>query len=118
MIKGIGMDIIELRRIARALKKNERFTERILSTEENKLYEALDREGRKIEFLAGRFAAKEAFAKAIGTGIGKLAFKDIEILRAASGAPYVNVAGYASEKVFISITHSEEYAAAQVIVTL
>lgn len=117
MIKGIGIDLIELRRIEQAVKRNGRFIERILTVKEIKLYEELEKEQRKLEFLAGRFSAKEAFSKATGTGIGKLSFKDIEILRADTGAPYVNVAGYDSRKIFISITHSEDYAVSQVIIT-
>ena len=70
--------------------------------------------GRKIEFLAGRFAAKEAYSKAVGTGIGKeLSFLDIEIETDALGKPFIakpDITG------FISISHSRDYAVAQVII--
>jgi|SRR5699024_4278902 len=118
MIRGIGVDIIELERILQAVQRNERFIERILTVSEKKLYNALHKERRKLEFLAGRFSAKEAFAKATGRGIGKLSFQHIEILRNKQGAPLVTVSGYDSDKIFLSISHSKEYAIAQVIITL
>ena len=72
-------------------------------------------EHRQIEFLAGRFAAKEAFSKARGTGIGKdCSFQDIEILREPSGKPSLYFKGNQVNG-FVSITHTKEYAAAQVI---
>lgn len=79
MIYGIGLDITELKRIAAMAARQKRFAERILTPGELDQYHELS-EKRKIEFLAGRFAAKEAFSKAFGTGIGKqLSFQDIEI---------------------------------------
>src|SRR5690625_5305151 len=84
MIKGIGIDIIELNRIEESVHKNERFIKRILTDKELDVYNHLQRKRRKLEFLAGRFAAKEAFAKATGRGIGKLSFQHIEILSSAS----------------------------------
>ena len=117
MIKGIGIDLIELNRIDKALKKNGRFVYRILTANETKKYESLHKYNRKLEYLAGRFAAKEAFAKATGKGIGKLSFKHIEVLNDENGAPKMHVSGYDTNKVYISITHSKEYAVAQVIIT-
>ncbi|MEK5233623.1 holo-ACP synthase [Lysinibacillus sp. FSL K6-0232] len=114
MIKGIGLDIIEIDRIAKAMKRTVKFTDRILSAREKILFDGYS-ESRKIEFLAGRFAAKEAFSKAIGTGIGaECKLHDIEILKGAAGNPVL----YFKEKPvngYISITHTKEYAAAQVI---
>lgn len=114
MIEGIGLDIVELDRIARLDGKSAKFRNRILSARELILYDTLSSH-RKIEFLAGRFAAKEAFAKARGTGIGvDCRFEQIEILPSASGKPElsfhnIEVAG------FVSITHTTTVAAAQVI---
>lgn len=116
MIKGIGIDIIEISRIARAVNKNARFVRRILTEKEQDRYDKLSSEGRKLEFLAGRFAAKEAFAKAMGTGIGKLSFQDIEILSDKQGAPNLVCVAYKGD-IFISISHSKEYAVAQVVLT-
>ncbi|WP_085993429.1 holo-ACP synthase [Oceanobacillus senegalensis] len=115
MIKGIGIDIIELHRIQKSVK-NHKFIERILTNEERQLYEQLTRERRRVEFAAGRFAAKEAFAKATGTGIGKLSFQDMKVLPNEFGAPVIHVKNFKKEKIFISITHSKEYAVAQVVI--
>ncbi|WP_068676135.1 holo-ACP synthase [Oceanobacillus sp. Castelsardo] len=114
MIKGIGIDIIELERIQKSIK-NERFVDRILTKKEKDLYLTLKNKKRRIEFVAGRFAAKEAVAKALGTGIGKLSFQHIEVLPNELGAPIIEVQGLEKEKIFLSITHSKSYAVAQVV---
>ncbi|WP_156290223.1 holo-ACP synthase [Oceanobacillus salinisoli] len=115
MIKGIGIDIIELDRIQKSIA-NEKFVDRILTSKEKFLYDALQKTNRKVEFAAGRFAAKEAFAKAIGTGIGKLSFQHIEVLPDEHGAPMIQVKGFEKERIFLSITHSKAYAVAQVVI--
>ncbi|WP_047981042.1 holo-ACP synthase [Ornithinibacillus contaminans] len=114
MIKGIGIDIIELERIEKSLE-NKRFVERILTERERERFLTISSHARKIEFVAGRFAAKEAFAKAMGTGIGKLSFQDIEIGNDENGAPFITVALDEAMNIFVSITHSREYAVAQVV---
>ncbi|OCA89348.1 holo-ACP synthase [Bacillus sp. FJAT-27225] len=114
MIKGIGMDLVEIGRIKKLIERQERFPERILTLAEMDLYLTLP-ERRRAEFLAGRFAAKEAFAKAFGTGIGeKLSFHDIEIGKALSGKPYFKKPGNVSAH--LSITHTAQFAAAQVVI--
>lgn len=114
MIKGIGLDIVELERIKRLSERQERFVDRILTEAERTRYEKLSG-GRRVEYLAGRFAAKEAFAKAMGTGIGgELSFLQIEISYDEKGKPMV--AKPFSKGVHLSITHSKEYACAQVII--
>ena len=115
LISGIGMDLIELDRIDGALQRNSRFADRILTEREKRVFNQLPNPKRKVEYLAGRFAAKEAFAKAAGCGIGKLGFHDIEILNGESGAPILSAAGYERHRIFVSITHSRAYAAAQVV---
>ncbi|CAM5188021.1 Holo-[acyl-carrier-protein] synthase OS=Ureibacillus acetophenoni OX=614649 GN=acpS PE=3 SV=1 [Ureibacillus acetophenoni] len=115
MIKGIGLDIIELSRIKKA-DEHEKFRNCILSErleEYNKLSNI-----RKIEFLAGRFATKEAYAKANGTGIREgCEFHQIKILNDELGKPnlYFN---RQSVKGFVSITHSKDYPAAQVLLMI
>lgn len=112
MIVGIGIDITELYRIAKSIEQP-RFLERILTERERELASALAGK-RKVEFVAGRFAAKEAFSKAIGTGIGKeVGFQDIEIINDERGKPIVH-ASY-PYVIHISISHSNDYAIAQVI---
>lgn len=114
MITGIGLDMTELNRIEALDRKSSKFRERVLTAEEMNRYEALT-DARKIEFLAGRFAAKEAFAKALGTGIGAAcSFQDIAILPSESGAPVLFFRGEPSCGL-VSITHTKTAAAAQVI---
>ncbi|MGX9136238.1 holo-ACP synthase [Rummeliibacillus sp. JY-2-4R] len=114
MIKGIGLDIVEISRIMKANDLSPRFKERVLTPRELKIFNQL-KTRRQLEFLAGRFSAKEAFSKANGTGIGKgCALQDIEILPNNQGQPIL----YFKKEIvqgFVSITHSKEYAAAQVI---
>lgn len=114
MIVGIGLDLIELSRIEKAIVRNDRFVQRILTPNERKQFDQLSGK-RQIEFLAGRFAAKEAFAKAKGTGIGKLSWHQIEI-ESEDGRP--SIASHSeNEQVYVTITHTKEMAAAQVIIT-
>lgn len=115
MIKGIGIDIIELKRIEKSMEQQPRFPYRILTEKELIYFKSLSNTRRCVEFLAGRFAAKEAFAKATGRGIGELSFQHMEVLTERSGAPTMNVIGYEEKCIHLSISHSEEYAIAQVI---
>lgn len=114
MIKGIGLDIVELERIEKAITRSDRFAMRVLSNRELQIYNELTK-GRKKEFLAGRFAAKEAYSKANGTGLVEgCTLHQIEILKDEIGKPVLYFNG---EEVngFISITHTRTVAAAQVI---
>ncbi len=115
MIKGIGMDLIELNRIQTSIDRNKRFIDRVLTEKEKKTYVLLTSQKRRVEYVAGRFAAKEAFAKAVGTGIGRLSFQDMDVMNDEHGAPFINVKGYEDINIFLSITHSRDYAAAQVV---
>jgi len=113
MILGHGIDIEELASIQEAVEKRANFPLRVLTARELERYTSL--KGRKqFEYLAGRWSAKEAFAKAIGTGIGKLSFQDLEVLNDDKGAPYFNQAPF-SGKIWLSISHTEEYVTASVI---
>lgn len=114
MIAGIGLDIVELERIAKLDARSDKFRLRILVEEELASYETLALH-RRTEFLAGRFAAKEAFAKALGTGIGAACrFEDIAVLPDESGKPVLYFKGKSADG-FVSITHTQTVAAAQVI---
>lgn len=113
MIVGIGVDLVELYRMEKIIKESPRFVQKVLTPEEYRCFE--QKKGRhQVEYLAGRFAAKEAFSKAWGTGIGKLTFQDIEILNEANGRPYVAFSPHAG-RVHISLSHSEMQAIAYVI---
>ncbi|WP_019244129.1 MULTISPECIES: holo-ACP synthase [Bacillus] len=114
MITGIGLDIIEISRVRHLSENQPKFVRRILTEREFELYLTYSKE-RKVEFLAGRFAAKEAFSKALGTGIGRgVGFHDIEIDYDDKGKPIIIAPK--SKGVHLSITHCQEYAAAQVII--
>jgi holo-[acyl-carrier protein] synthase len=116
VIKGIGIDICELKRIESILQKQPKFVNRILTDQEKLYLEGLS-DKRKVEFIAGRFAAKEAFSKAKGTGIGSdVSFLDIEIHKDDKGKPYIIKPESKEEVVHLSISHSKEYAVAQVII--
>jgi holo-[acyl-carrier protein] synthase len=122
MILGTGIDIIEVARIASSFEKfGERFLNRILLPDEI-AYCLLHR--RPAPFLAARFAAKEAISKAFGTGIGaQLGWQDMEIRRKESGEPFVMLHGRGQDllavrgarKLHISLSHTENYAAATAI---
>ncbi|HEV2320118.1 MAG TPA: holo-ACP synthase [Verrucomicrobiae bacterium] len=118
MILGIGIDIIEVARIAASLEKfGHRFGERILSRDESSYCLS---HAAPAPFVAARFAAKEAISKAFGTGIGALlGWQDMEIAHRESGEPFVILHGkgkklFESRKaknVYVSISHTKEYAA-------
>jgi len=113
MIKGIGIDATELERVAKIIERRPHFVERILTPAEQTLF-ASHSSHRQVEFLAGRYACKEAFSKAWGTGIGKVSFQDLEILRDKSGAPTFTKSPHQGN-VFVSLTHTDELAIAQVV---
>lgn len=117
MIKGIGLDIIEIERIEKIMARTDKFKKRILSERELAIFSTYS-PSRKVEFLAGRFAAKEAFSKAVGTGIGATCrLHDIEILRGDAGKPVLYFKGDLVNG-FVSITHTKQYAAAQVLLMM
>lgn len=127
MIYGIGTDIIQIPRIEAALARNgERFAEKILGPEELEKYRRRKAkvEARGIRFLATRFAAKEAFSKAIGLGMRMpMTWRAMQTLNAASGKPIAVTSGPLTEfmeqnglTAQVSITDEAEYAVAFVIV--
>lgn len=114
MILGIGLDLVELQRIEKALTRSRKFAERILTPRELAIFDTLST-ARQVEFLAGRFAAKEAYSKAMGTGIGKgCELHQIEVLKDKLGKPILYFDGELVNG-FISITHTSQVAAAQVV---
>lgn len=113
MIVGIGIDIVEIERIARS-SKQPRFIKRLLTDAEYELAQGYPT-NRQIEFIAGRFAAKEAYAKAVGTGIAHgLSWRQIEVLPDETGRPVMTAPS--EGRIHVSISHSEQYAIAQVII--
>jgi holo-[acyl-carrier protein] synthase len=121
-VLGTGIDLVECARIAQSIEKfGDRFLDRIFLPEEvayARSQKFCDRH------LAARFAAKEAASKAFGTGIGKaLGWKDMEVRRSESGAPYMVLHGgglvllreRGAGAVLISLTHTDHYAAASAV---
>ena len=113
MIVGHGIDIEELASIQNAVEKREGFAQRVLTDKEMERFTSL-KGRRQVEYLAGRWSAKEAFSKAMGTGIGKLGFQDLEILNNERGAPYFSKSPF-SGKVWLSISHTDQFVTASVI---
>lgn len=86
MIKGHGIDIESIAAIEKAYQKNTRFAEKVLTEAERERFKELSGK-RKMEYLTGRWSAKEAFSKAMGTGIGPVGFQELEILNDAHELP-------------------------------
>ena len=113
VIVGHGIDIEELASIQNAVEKREGFARRVLTDKEMERFSSL-KGRRQFEYLAGRWSAKEAFSKAMGTGIGKLSFQDLEILNNERGTPYFSKSPF-SGKVWLSISHTDQFVTARVI---
>lgn len=121
-IAGLGMDLADLDRVRRALQKNgEAFALRICTPDE---WAYCRKHADPVPHLAARFAAKEAVAKALGTGIGgKCSFTEVEVARNDAGVPSILLHGTAGVTAreqgitgwFLSMTHSRLSAAAAVI---
>jgi holo-[acyl-carrier protein] synthase len=127
MIYGIGTDILMISRVEAALARHgDRFAERILGPEELVRYHRRKAkvEARGIRFLATRFAAKEAFSKAIGLGMRMpMTWRSMQVLNATSGKPMCVCSGklqtFMEEKGLtaqVSVTDESDYAVAFVIV--
>lgn len=113
-ILGLGHDLIEIERIEESFHRfKDQLIKRILTPKEQQICFA---HAKPISFLAGRFSAKEALSKALGTGIGKhLGWHDLEILPDKLGKPHVTLSPEADAhwnhpQLLISITHSKTHA--------
>jgi holo-[acyl-carrier protein] synthase len=115
MIYGIGVDNVELSRIKLAIERSESFAAKVLVGNEWTRYQQLSSQKRRIEFLAVRWAAKEAYVKAYGTGYAQgLSTRDMEVARNALGQPYFIKHPF-DGKASLSLTHSNLEAIAIVI---
>ena len=122
MVLGLGTDLIETRRVQESIDRHgQRFLERIFTAGE---IAYCQRKKNAAESFAARFAAKEAGAKALGTGISRgVSWKEFEVRREASGRPTLHLSGRAAElaeamgvrRVQLSLTHSRELALAVVV---
>ena len=122
MITGIGLDVIEVERVGEKIEKEQGFRELIFAAKEIQYCEP---KTHKYEHYAARFAAKEAFFKALGTGWANgTAYNEILILGDDSGKPEISLAGETAvtlsfldlSKVKISVSHLKNIAAAVVII--
>ncbi len=123
MTIAIGTDIVEIKRIADALERQgDKFVQRILTASEIEEYQA---RGNSVAFLAKRFAAKEAIAKALGTGIGRgISFQQLVTSNNLEGAPEVELQDTAAQrlteiggtKVLLSLSDEKNYALAYVAI--
>jgi len=115
MIKGLGVDIIEIDRVRSAVDRyGDRFLKKILTPREIKY--CRNRKSFKFPEMAARFAAKEAYSKAIGTGIMGIDWKEIEVINDRRGKPQIAVAGKIKKKAYVSLSHSLNYAVASVVI--
>lgn len=119
MICGIGIDLVEIARVEALLARwPQRFLERVYTPEE---IAACDGRANRAAALAARFAAKEAFAKALGTGVDEnFSWKDFAVRNHADGRPApVLSSRFAARlkgvKIHLSLSHAEQYAAAVVV---
>jgi holo-[acyl-carrier protein] synthase len=127
MIIGIGTDLVGIERIARVLqgRHGEMFLRRVLTKNELAMLETRSQQPTRVnEFVAGRWAAKEAIAKALGCGIGAMvAFSDIEVLGNELGQPIGRLSeiaqrrlGSQQQRIHISISHAEGWAIAYAVI--
>lgn len=120
MIVGVGVDIVEIRRIKKNIDESTLFLEKIFTEGE---IEYLKSRNLRPEYVAGRFAAKEAVAKALGTGFRGFGFKDIVVESTTLGKPIVHLRGkakliaqnYHQYNMHLSISHGEDNAIAYAI---
>jgi len=121
MIFGIGTDLIEVKRIENLIEKSSRFRDRVFTQRE---IEYCERKKNRACSYAARFAAKEAFFKALGTGWRKgVAFQDVEVINKPSGKPELVLYGKSKElsehnhitNIHVSLSHVSEYAHSLVI---
>jgi holo-[acyl-carrier protein] synthase len=124
-IFGIGTDIIEINRIKKLLNKNNQFKKKIFSTKEIKSCESSPNVSAS---YSKRFAAKEAFSKALGTGIRNgISFNEISINNKKNGAPFIELLGNTKiitknitkkrTKIYLSLSDEKKYAIAMVVIS-
>ena len=127
MIIGVGTDLCDIRRIASTLeRRGQRFAEKVLGPHEIQVFrQRLEKvELRGIRYLATRFAAKEAFSKAIGLGMTwPMTWRACEVVKARSGQPHIQLNGELAEwfaqrgwQAHVSVTDESDYASAFVVV--
>ena len=124
ILKGLGVDIVDVERFEALLRRRGTvFLKRVFTEREIRYCRA---RRRSAQHFAARWAAKEAFFKALGTGWGRGgAFRDVEILRSSRGAPALRLGGKARalaerarvQQTLVSLSHTDHVAAASVVLT-
>jgi holo-[acyl-carrier protein] synthase len=118
-----GTDIIEIKRIEKSIEKYENFIKKVFTKKEIEYCES--KKNQKYQHYAARFAAKEAFSKALGTGLSGFTLKDIYIVNDDKGKPTLIAENKAAEivkekfgecSIHVSLSHEKEYAIAFVII--
>lgn len=120
MIKGIGIDIVEVSRVTSAISRQS-FIDRVYTAKEQSYCDS--RGTQRSASYAARFAGKEAVMKALGTGLSSGTWQDVEITVNEAGRPEVKLSGFFAIKarelggarIHISLSHTKEYATAQAI---
>ncbi len=120
MVKGVGIDITEVSRIRRSIEDyGSLFTEKVFTREER---EYCSSKPYPFQHYAARFAAKEAFSKATGTGWNdSFSWLEVEVMNEESGKPYLRLGGQTlrnlgEKRLFLSLSHSGDYVAAVVVI--
>ena len=124
-ILGIGTDIVDISRFKKLINNNKKFKNKIFSPEEIKYCES---KLNKVASYSKRFAAKEAFAKALGTGISNgISFHEISINNNKKGAPFIELLGKTKiivknlkkkkYKIYLSLSDEKKYALAMVVIS-
>ena len=124
-ILGIGTDIVDISRFKKLINKNKKFKNKIFSLEEIKYCES---KLNKVASYSKRFAAKEAFAKALGTGISNgISFREISINNNKKGAPFIKLLGKTKfivknlkkkkYKIYLSLSDEKKCALAMVVIS-
>lgn len=119
MIRGIGTDIVEIERITNAIKKDF-FLKKAFNDSEIDMAAGRNKDS----FLAGNFATKEAFVKALGTGFRGVELKDLAVLRDELGKPFIKICnnsnkhlqGIDENKIHVSISNTDSLAIAMVVI--
>ncbi len=115
MIKGTGVDIVEIARIRSAVKRyGKKFLVRIFTPHEIKYCTSFNK--LKYPELSVRFAAKEAYSKANGTGMVGIKWRHIEVYNDKKGKPLLRIKGRPKKKAHITLSHSKDYAVASVVI--
>jgi holo-[acyl-carrier protein] synthase len=124
-IFGIGTDIVDIIRLKKLFYRNKKFKDRIFSTQEIKYCES---RSDKIASYSKRFAAKEAFSKALGIGISNgISFNEISVKNYKNGAPFIELLGKTKtitkkltkkkNRIYLSLSDEKKYALAMVVIS-